>query len=172
MSKLEEEEKKGAETSFEVRPLFRAYDRRELGLPTRALSRFGSIRLVDAFMKSKSHATPAGRGEIPQAIRCQGFIRVRPGTCDGGLVNILCSPRKTLNPRRNGNFPTRPATLHHSSEHPPSHRLAATRKLVRPPGLPRRLVPPAKTPHPPRPSTSKPRVSGILRVLHDWNGAC
>jgi hypothetical protein len=47
---------KRAETSFEVRPLFRAYDRRELGLPTRALSRLESIRLVDASTESKSCA--------------------------------------------------------------------------------------------------------------------
>jgi hypothetical protein len=60
MSKPVYEEKR-AETSFEVRPLFRAYDRRELGLPNRAISRFESIRLVDALPKSKSRATQIER---------------------------------------------------------------------------------------------------------------
>src|SRR3990172_5801359 len=52
------EKEKRAEPSFEVRPLFRAYDRRELGLPSRALSRFGSIRLVDA--STRASGVPRG----------------------------------------------------------------------------------------------------------------
>jgi hypothetical protein len=56
MSKRAWQKEKRAETSFEVRPLFRAYDRRELGLPNRALSRLESIRLVDASTESKSCA--------------------------------------------------------------------------------------------------------------------
>jgi hypothetical protein len=54
--KAVDRKEKRAETSFEVRPLFRAYDRRELGLPNRALSRLESIRLVDASTESKSCA--------------------------------------------------------------------------------------------------------------------
>ena len=107
MSKLAKKEKR-AETSFEVRPLFRAYDRRELGLPSRALSRFGSIRLVDA--STRASGVPRGSTQTishkSRDIRC--LSDDRRGIAMAAAVNILCSPRRTLNLSRTGISPRGP----------------------------------------------------------------
>src|SRR3972149_1666760 len=138
------EKKKGPKPSSGAGPPFRAYDRRELGPPGRALSRFGSIRLVDA----ERGASRMPRGST-EARSHKPFDVRRLSECDRGSamavrVNILCSLRRTLSPSGMGISPRGAASGAFPEKHLPSHRLAATRELVRRPSLlsvrPRRVV--------------------------------